>query len=134
MASTTILKQSVFIPATPEEVYEALTDPKIQAEFTGAEATGEPEVGESFTAWDGYIDGQYVELEPGKRIVAMWSTSEWPENAEPSTLELTFDEEDNGTKITLVQTDVPSEQADDYDAGWHESYWEPLKDYFENKH
>lgn len=130
---TTIIKQTVFMPATPDEVYEAYTNPKIHSEFTGAKATGEPEVGEDFTAWDGYIDGQYVELEPGKRIVQLWSTSEWPKDADPSTLELTFDEEKGGTKITLVQTDVPSEQSSDYDSGWHESYWEPMTAYFESK-
>ena len=130
---TAIIKQSVFMPATPEEVYEAYTNPELHSEFTGAKATGTPEVGEAFTAWDGYIEGQYVELDPGKRVVQTWSTSEWPEHAAPSTLELTFDEKDGGTNITLVQTDVPSEQSDDYDEGWHSSYWEPMKAYFEAK-
>jgi len=130
---TSIIKQTVFMPATPDEVYEVYTDPKLHSEFTGAKATGEPEVGEDFTAWDGYIEGQYVELEPGKRVVQTWSTSEWPEGAEPSTLELTFDATDKGTNITLVQTDVPSEQSDDYDEGWHSSYWEPMQAYFEAK-
>lgn len=131
---TTIIKQTVFIPATPEEVYEAYTNPAIHSEFTGAQATGAAEAGEAFTAWDGYIEGQYVELEPGKRVVQTWSTTEWPTGAAPSTLELTFDERDGGTDITLVQTDVPSEQASDYDEGWHSSYWEPMLEYFEEKH
>ncbi len=130
---TTIIKQTVFMPATPEAVYEAYTDPKIHSEFTGSEATGKPEVGEDFTAWGGYIEGQYVELEPGKRVVQTWSTSEWPKDAEPSTVELTFDAVKNGTNITLVHTDVPSEQSDEYDEGWHTSYWEPMTDYFESK-
>ncbi len=128
---TVTLKQSVFIPAPPAEVYEAYTNPQRHAEFTGAEATGTPRVGEDFTAWDGYIEGEYLELEPEHKIVQSWSTSEWPEGYEPSHLEIVLEPSDGGTKLTLTQTEVPAEQADDYEDGWHTSYWEPMTEYFQ---
>lgn len=131
---TVILKQVVEIPATPAEVYAAYTDPEQHAAFTGAEATGEPKEGEKFTAWGGYIEGEYLELEPDQRVVQSWSTSEWPTGAKPSKLELEFEPAGEGhTKITMTHSDVPAEQADEYDAGWHASYWEPLTEYFQSK-
>ena len=57
---TTAIKQKVIIPATPEEVYEAFTDPKIYSAFTGSKYKGVAKVGEKFTVYD--ISGKYVEL------------------------------------------------------------------------
>ena len=55
---TTIIKKIVFIPAKPEEVYNALIDEKKHTEFTGSKASVNPKVGGRFTAWDGYIFGK----------------------------------------------------------------------------
>jgi hypothetical protein len=41
---TTIIKQIVFIPAKPEDVYEALIDEKIHTKFTGSKASVDPKV------------------------------------------------------------------------------------------
>ncbi|MDD1770270.1 MAG: SRPBCC domain-containing protein, partial [Methanomassiliicoccales archaeon] len=60
-----------------------------------------------------------------------WSTSEWPEGYPPSRLELRLKAVPGGTELTLIQTGVPEEQADDYDQGWHDSYWMPMVKYFE---
>lgn len=127
--ATTTIDQTVVIPASPEAVYRAYTDPEAHAAFTGAPATGEAKVGGEFTAWGGYITGSYLELEPNRKIVQAWSTSEWPKGYSPSRLELTLKPVTDGTEIHLVQTEVPTEQAPDYDGGWHTSYWQPLTAY-----
>ena len=131
--NTTTIKQNVLIPASPKEVYQAFVDPKIHSAFTGAKATGKPNVGEKFTAWDGYITGKHRILVEGKQITQDWQTSEWPEGYGPSELNLTFKPKNNGTEITMVHSKVPEEQAEDYRQGWIEHYWEPLKKYFERK-
>jgi activator of HSP90 ATPase len=130
---TKTITQKVVIPASPEEVYDAFIDPKKHAAFTGAEATGDPEVGGEFTAWDGYITGKNVELEKGKRIVQEWSTSEWPEDYPPSRLELTFAKLNGGTELTMVHSKVPASQAEEYRQGWIDNYWDLLKEYFKKK-
>jgi hypothetical protein len=33
----------------------------------------------------------------------------------------------------MVHSDVPLEQADDYEEGWKEYYWEPMVRYFEKR-
>lgn len=42
---TTTIKQVVFIPAKPVQVYEAFVDEKKHSDFTGAKATYDPKVG-----------------------------------------------------------------------------------------
>lgn len=127
---TETIRQKVLVSATPSEVYEAFIDPKKHSEFTGSKATGNPKVGGRFTAWDGYITGKNLELNPSERILQEWQTTEWPEKQLPSKLELTFKKVKNGTEVIMVQTDVPAEQAAELAQGWIEFYWEPLKGYF----
>lgn len=125
------IKQKVLIPgATPEEVYDALMDSKKHEEFTCSPATIDPKVGGAISAWNGYISGKNLELEYGKQIVQEWRTTEWPEGYPPSRLELNLKKVELGTEIDMIQMGVPAEQARMYDEGWYESYWDPMKEYF----
>ncbi len=129
MKNTTI-KQTLVVQAEPDEVYDAFLDAKKHSTFTGSKATCDPRVGGKFTAWDGYISGKNLELVKGKKIVQEWVTTEWPEGYAPSRLELTFKKTKGGTEISMVQSEVPAEQADDIRQGWIDFYWDPLKEYF----
>ena len=131
MAITKTITQSEFFPSVrPMRIYDALLDGKKHSKMTGAKATGDAAVGGKFTAWDGYISGTNLELEPGRRIVQEWQTSEWPAGAPPSHLEWTFAEKDGGTEVTMVHSNVPAAQADSYKQGWIDYYWTPMKEYF----
>jgi uncharacterized protein YndB with AHSA1/START domain len=127
------LTQTVTIPASPKEVYDAYVDPKKQSEFTDSTAKGKPVVGGKYSSWDGYIFGKYLELEPGKRVVQEWTTTDWSEGYSASRLELNFKEVAGGTEITMVHSGVPDEMADEVCEGWIEYYWNPLREYFRNK-
>jgi activator of HSP90 ATPase len=128
--TTRTIKQSVAIRATPVEVYDALVNAKKHAEFTGAKATSSNREGGKFTAWDGYIAGKYLKLTPGRKIVAEWSTREWPAGYPPSLIEFTFERAESGMRLTMVQSQVPAAQAPNYRQGWQDYYWNPLKKYF----
>ena len=129
----TVIKQKTIVPATPDEVYEVFMDAKKHSEVTGSKATCDPRVGGEFTAWDGYISGKNLDLEKGKKIVQEWITTEWPTGYLPSRLELTFKKVKEGTEISMVHSNVPKEQAKDYEEGWIDFYWEPMKEYFSKK-
>jgi activator of HSP90 ATPase len=127
----TTITQKVIIPkASPKQVYEAYVDPKIHSEFTDSKVTGKPVIGGKFTAWDGYISGKFLELEEGKKVVQEWSSTDFPEGASPSRLELTFFAVPKGTEIVMVHSNVPKDQEAETAEGWIEFYWEPLKEYF----
>ncbi len=127
---TTSIHQSVVIPASPEDVYQGFVDGKVHTAMTGAAASADPKVGGEFTAWDEYIFGTYLELEPHKRIVQAWQTSEWPDDLPPSRLELLFEPDELGTKVTLNQTAVPADDVKNYEEGWEDYYWQPMLAYF----
>jgi len=90
-------------------------------------------VGGKFTAWDGYIFGKNLELEPGRKIVQGWTTTEWPEGYPPSRLEITLRKRPGGTELKMVHSNVPAEQKDEYAGGWRSFYWEPLEAHFKSK-
>ena len=132
--SVTEIRQNVLIPgATPNDVYRALLSSKTHSEITGSKASCSAREGAEFTAWDGYISGKNLELIKGKKIVQEWKTSEWPESYGPSILKISLKKIGNDTELSMVQTRVPSSQAKEYDEGWHDSYWTPMKKYFQKE-
>lgn len=131
---TGTIRHTVLIPlTTPEAVYRAFLSSKEHAQFTGSEAKCSARVGGRLTAWGKYISGKNIELVKDKRIVQEWKTSEWPEGCEPSILKISLKKKGEGTQVSMIQSRVPASQVDQYDKGWYESYWEPLKQYFRAK-
>jgi activator of HSP90 ATPase len=130
MLETTTITQAVTIPAKPVQVYDALINPLKHAAFTGAAATGDAVEGGAFSAWDGYITGTYVKLQRARQILAEWKTTEWPAGYPASQLNLSFQDSDAGTLVTMVHSEVPLSQAEAYRKGWTDYYWTPLKEYF----
>ena len=118
------------IPTSPERVYQAWLDEAEHSRFTGGKATVEPGVGGKFTAWDGYIQGATLELEHPRRIVQSWRTSEFPEGSSDSRLEILFEEVGGHTRVTLLHSEVPEGQGENYRTGWNDYYLQPLSKYF----
>jgi activator of HSP90 ATPase len=127
------ITQTVVVPAEPAAVFQAFVNARIHAAFTGAAATGSARVGSRFTSWDGYISGVNRVVDRDRRLVQEWRTTEWPEGAEPSQVEFSFKAVDGGTRIRMVHSNVPAEQAASYRQGWIDYYWEPLKAYFRER-
>ena len=122
---------STFFPAiSAEQIYKAWLDSEEHSAFTGSPAQINPGVGGKFTAWDGYIYGKTLEAEPFRRILQAWRTTEFPEHSPDSQLEILIEEVDNGGKVTLIHTDIPDGQGDDYRQGWEEYYFKPMQRYF----
>lgn len=126
------IEQTVFLDATPEEVYDIFLDAKKHSDFTGSPATTNAKVDVEFNAWDGYISGKNLELVKGKKIVQEWETTDWPKGYPRSRLELTLTAKKGGTELRMVHSNVPAEQVKSYTSGWRSSYWDPLKEYIAN--
>jgi activator of HSP90 ATPase len=125
------IRQKIFLPSVvPADVYDAFVSAKRHAAFTGSPATGAARVGGRFHAFDGYVSGVHRELVKGRKVVQDWQTTEWPSDARPSTLQLSFKKVKGGTELRMVHSNVPAEQADGYRQGWIDYYWTPLKTYF----
>jgi uncharacterized protein YndB with AHSA1/START domain len=118
------------LPVTPEELYDAWLSSPGHTAMTGAPATSEARVGARHTAWNGYISGELVELEPGRRILQTWRTTEFPESAPDSLLEVVLVLDGNDTRLTLIQNGIPDGQGEKYHEGWQDHYFAPMRAYF----
>jgi activator of HSP90 ATPase len=128
------IHQEVHFNATPKKVYDALMDSKKHAEFTGADAEIVAKVGGKFTVHGGYITGENLELQPGKRIVQSWHAEEeyWPaDHFSKVIFDLKADK--GGTKLNFTQEGVPVEHVEEIAEGWETYYWEPMKEMLEDE-
>ncbi len=121
---------STVLPVNAEKVFRAWLSTDGHSAMTGSPAKVEPRVGGKFTAWDGYITGKTLELKPYTHIVQAWRTSEFPDESPDSRIELLLEPEGEGTKLTLIHTEIPDGQADSYEGGWEDSYFRPMQQYF----
>ena len=117
------------IDANPEEIYSTWLDSEGHAKMTGGAASITDQPGASFTAWDGYIEGRNLELEPNKRILQSWRTSDFDSADEDSRLEILLKEVDGKTELTLIHSDL-SDHGEQYRTGWDNHYFQPMKEYF----
>jgi uncharacterized protein YndB with AHSA1/START domain len=130
---TETIQVSGVIHASPERIYQAWLDSDEHSRFTGGKASVESGIGGRFTAWDGYIEGTTIELEPGRRIVQSWRTTEFPSEHPDSRVEIHLERVDEGTRVLLLHTEIPPGQGSQYEQGWREHYLEPLARYFANQ-
>ena len=125
------IRVSTFLPGVPpERVYRAWLDPAEHGAFSGGRAEIEAFAGGRFTAWDGYIQGTTLEMEPPGRILQAWRTTEFPEGSPDSSLEILFEGTEGGTQVTLNHSQIPDGQGEDYRQGWEDYYFAPMQEYF----
>ena len=124
---TKTIRQSVTFKASPGEVYETLMDSKKHGEFTGAPAKISREVGGKFSIYEGDIEGVNLELIPAQKITQSWRYSDWPAG-HYSKCTFGLSPVPGGTRLTFTQTGVPEDKYEDIRQGWHDYYWEPMKE------
>lgn len=119
------------INASPEQIYNTWLSSEGHSKMTGGTATITGKVGDKFTAWDGYIHGKIIDLEPYIRILQTWRTSQFKKDEEDSLTEILLNEIDGQTQLTLNHTNVPDD-GQHYIEGWENHYFTPMKNYFNN--
>jgi activator of HSP90 ATPase len=118
------------LDASPGEVFEAWLSSTGHSDMTGSPAAfGESGMGR-FTAWDGYISGEILEAEPGRRILQSWRTTDFKAGEGDSLLEIVLEARGSGTKLRLRHSRLPDGSSEDYRQGWLEYYFEPMAAYF----
>lgn len=131
--NTTTVTASDEFRTTAEELYTTFTDPQRIAAFT----RGPPRqfdganVGGKFAIFDGNVTGEYVTLEPSKRVVQKWRLAQWPEG-HFSTQEIVFDQNDvdRVTVMRVTWTGVPIGQEEVVQRNWEGYYVRSIKQTF----
>ena len=116
------------IPAPPEEVYIALTNPNTIRLWSGEVAQMSTIPGSEFSLWDGSIEGQNLEFVEGKKIVQLWY---FGEQEEQSIVTLLLHQVKQGTSIELSHTNIPDSDYKDIVEGWNEIYFGSMRKFYE---
>lgn len=122
-------KKYYIIPATPEEVYLALTTEATIHLWTGDKAKMEAKPGTEFSLWDESIIGKNLEFEPGKKIVQQWY---FGDQEEPSIVTIKLHPDNRGTSAELRHTNIPDEAFEDIVDGWDTAYFGDLRSFYED--
>jgi uncharacterized protein YndB with AHSA1/START domain len=122
------IHQEVDFKASPQRVYEALTDAKHFSAFSGLPAEIHNQAGGTFKCFGGQITGRMTELIPGQKIGQTWHVAMWPDDVS-SNVRFALKAQGGGTRLILDHSDFPEENREHLDAGWPRMYWEPLKKY-----
>ena len=125
------IKLTEIFPVSAKKLYDSWLDSSSHSSFTGGKAHIEPRNGSNFSMWNGYITGTNLILQPYGRIVQNWRTTEFPEGAPDSKLEILFEKHNSGTKLTIIHNHLPSGDERKYEKGWKENYLKPMKKYFQ---
>jgi activator of HSP90 ATPase len=123
---TRMVRQSGTLQSSPHKVYEALMDSRRHSKLTGAKAKIGRKAGETFTAFDGHIKGYTLEGVPDRKIAQLWRAEHWPKG-HYSHLTFSLKRLKKGTRLILIQKDVPNQDYKDICEGWREFYWKPMK-------
>jgi uncharacterized protein YndB with AHSA1/START domain len=102
--SSTIKVTGVFDGFTPQELFDYWVKPELVVQWWPREAIIDPKVGGAYAfSWPEqtwHLRGTYTAFEPGKHLGFTWSWDH-DRNSAPLQVDLTFEETENGTKLTV---------------------------------
>src|SRR6185436_5715632 len=73
------IKHKVRFKASPETIYDLLTDSRKRSEVTGRKAVMSDKIGGKFSTDAGEVTGVNVDLVPGRRLVQAWRRKDCPD-------------------------------------------------------
>lgn len=120
-------KKHFIIPAPPEDVYRALTNPSTIQLWSGELAEMSAEAGTEFSLWSDSIAGMNLEFVEDKKIVQEWY---FGDQEPPSIVTIILHPDKKGTSAELKHSNIPDEAYEDIVAGWNDAYFGALIDFY----
>lgn len=111
-----------FVAAPPSAVFRYLTESELWARWQGESAELDPRPGGRFQvtmADDQVVEGEFLEVEPDRRVVVSWGWRGHPRMPGGSTrVEVELVPDGAGTLVRLTHHDIPAEDVPIHRAGW----------------
>ena len=122
MTETDVIEVERRIAARPAAVYRYLTESALWARWQGEAAELEPVAGGRFVvrmAEGQVVEGQFVAVEPDRRVVVTWGWAGHP-RMPPGTTTVEFElvADGDGTLVRLTHRGLPPEDVPIHRAGW----------------
>jgi uncharacterized protein YndB with AHSA1/START domain len=121
------IRQIHHIPATPSEVYIALTNPFTIELWSGYPAEMSTEKGSEFSIFEGDISGKNLEFKENEIIKQQWY---FEGEVEDSLVTLSLKPDKNNTIVEVLHENVPDEIYEEMTEGWKKNYFGSLKRFF----
>jgi uncharacterized protein YndB with AHSA1/START domain len=115
----------IYIRATPEQLWQAITDPEIRRRYNfgaGVQSTWEPGARLEMGHPDGGLlgEGEVVEVDPPRRLVhtmtALWSDEARAEG--PSRVTWEIEQVADSCRLTIVHDELREDACDELYGGW----------------
>jgi activator of HSP90 ATPase len=131
------IHQEALIAASPNQVFEVLTNGTLFAEATGAPADLTDREGDSFSLFGGHVEGRQIELVSGRRVVQAWRfgaphPSPW-EPGRYSIVRFALEPERDSTRLVIDHTGIPPEWVEHISSGYPMFYADPIAKFFANE-
>ncbi len=120
-------KKYFVVPAEPDQLYRALTNPLTIQLWSGEPAEMSEEPDSEFSLWDGSIMGKNLEFVPDKMIRQQWY---FGDQEPPSIVTIKLHPHQNGSSVELRHTNIPDESYDEITEGWTDTYFGALIDFY----
>jgi len=120
-------KKYFLLPASPPDVYNALTNKLMLEIWTGEPAEMSEEPGSEFSLWDGSITGKNLEFEKNRKIVQQWY---FEDQAEESVVVIKIHPHEEGSSVEVRHSNIPDDAWDNITDGWKSDYFESLRELF----
>lgn len=121
-------KKYFIIPAEPEDVFAALTNPFTIELWTGYPAVMDANPGTEFSLWEGNITGNNIEVIENTKLVQEWY---FGDQEEKSIVTIKLFENKKGTQVELNHKNIPDDDYENITEGWIEYYFGAIKEFFE---
>lgn len=120
-------KAYYLIPASPEEVYQALTQEATIQLWSGEPAVMQAVPDTEFQLFDGSIAGRNISFNPGREIVQEWY---FGDASEASIVTIRLHPHAKGTSAEVRQINIPEEAYENIEEGWNNHYFGALQDFY----
>ena len=133
VVNTTTVTDNEEFRTTAEELYQTFVDPARIAAFTRSppKVFEGAQKGGKFELFGGNVSGEYLDLEPGKKVTQKWRLNQWPAG-HFSQLRIEFDQNDvdHVTVMRVTWDGVPVGQEEVTKRNWLEYYVRSIKTTF----
>ena len=127
------LQLHIDLDTEPLFVYSLWIDPPQQGLITEAFAKINPRPNGSYELWGGVVRGKFILLDPPKKIIQTWRTSEFAPQQASSRLTLDFKAHKHGTRLLVTHENIPDVFLSQFEYAWKEFYFPRLKLHFQKR-
>jgi activator of HSP90 ATPase len=115
--------------ASVQDIWDMFVNQQKMQHFTQSKVMADAKEGGFFQLYDGVITGCYTELKPNTEMKFAWRLKDWKEGHN-SIVTVKFVKSSSGTKLDLVQTNVPADELERTKIGWGKYYFERWRGIF----